>query len=85
VHDTLHRGGNVIIPTFALERSQEILYFLREGIDRGRLPPTLPVFLDSPMAISATEIMRRHPECFDDEARRASTDADPFVPPSIRL
>ena len=65
VHDTLQRGGNVIIPTFALERSQEILFFLREGVERGRLPASLPVFLDSPMAISATEIMRRHPECFD--------------------
>ena len=67
VHDTLQRGGNVIIPTFALERSQEILFFLREGVERGRLPASLPVFLDSPMAISATEIMRRHAECFDAE------------------
>ena len=47
------------------------LFFLREGIDRGRLPQSLPVFLDSPMAISATEIMRRHPECFDEDARHA--------------
>ena len=50
---------NVVIPTFALERSQEILFFLREGVESGRLPKTMPVFLDSPMAISATEIFRR--------------------------
>lgn len=65
--DTLDRGGNVIIPTFALERTQEIIYYLREGIEKRLLPRYLPVFLDSPMAISATEIFRRHPECFDPE------------------
>ncbi len=63
--DTFHKGGNVIIPTFALERAQEILYYLREGVEQGVLPAAMQVFLDSPMAISATEIFRRHPECFD--------------------
>lgn len=81
---TFARGGNVIIPTFALERSQELLYFLREGVTRGRLPQGMPVYLDSPMAISATEIMRRHPECFDDEARRELEEHDPFAPPGLR-
>lgn len=65
IEDTFGRGGNVIIPTFALERAQEILFHLREGVESGRLSRNLPVFLDSPMAISATEIFRRHPECFD--------------------
>ncbi len=85
VDQTLRRGGNVIIPTFALERSQEVLYFLREGVENGRLPRNLPVFLDSPMAISATEIMRRHVECFDEEARRALASGDPFAPPGLRF
>jgi metallo-beta-lactamase family protein len=62
---TLARGGNVIIPTFALERAQEILYVLHQGLERSRLPPAVQVFLDSPMAISATEIFARHPECLD--------------------
>jgi len=57
------RGGNVIIPTFALERAQEIIYVLHDGVERSRLPPALQVFLDSPMAISATEIFERHSEC----------------------
>ena len=65
INDTFHRGGNVIIPSFALERSQEILYFLREGINDGVLPGSIQVFLDSPMAISATEIFRRHMECLN--------------------
>lgn len=81
---TLTAGGNSIIPTFALERTQEILYYLRQGIERGGLPRTLPVFLDSPMAISATEIMRRHPEGYDEQARRAFATGDPFDLPGLR-
>jgi len=64
------RGGNVIIPTFALERAQEILYILHQGVERSRLPPAVQVFLDSPMAISATEIFERHSECLDPKAAR---------------
>jgi metallo-beta-lactamase family protein len=64
ITDTFGRGGNVIIPTFALERAQEILYALREGIENSRLPPAMAVFLDSPMAIHATEIYERHPDSY---------------------
>ena len=63
ITETFKRGGNVIIPTFALERAQELLYFLNEGITHGRLAKSTQVYLDLPMAISATEIFRRHPEC----------------------
>jgi len=65
INETIGRGGNVIIPTFAMERAQEILYFLREGLNNGGIKHFTNVFLDSPMAISATEIFRRHPECYD--------------------
>ena len=79
IEDTFRRGGNVVIPTFALERAQELLYYLREGIDRGQLPRSMQVFLDSPMAISATEIFRRHPECYDAEtAALFRNGQDPF-------
>ena len=64
IHETFNRGGNVIIPTFALERAQELLYFLREGVEKQLLPASIQVFLDSPMAISATEIFERHPDCY---------------------
>ncbi len=84
--DTLDRGGNVIIPTFALERAQEILYFLREGIEQRKIPRYLPVFLDSPMAISATEIFRRHPECYDREACAIFREGnDPFALPELHF
>ncbi|HER63675.1 MAG TPA: MBL fold metallo-hydrolase [Desulfobacteraceae bacterium] len=86
ISTTLARGGNVLIPSFALERTQEILYHLREGIDDGRLPETLQVFLDSPMAISATQIFRRHPECYDVEAMQIfRTGKDPFSLPGLHF
>jgi len=68
IQATAARGGNVVIPSFALERSQEILYCLRAAIASGALPAQLPVYVDSPMAISAIEVYRRHPECYDAEA-----------------
>jgi len=86
IADTFERGGNVLIPTFALERAQEILFFLRKGIAAGKLPRTTPVFLDSPMAISATEIFRNHPECYDQEAARLFAEGhDPFQLPELRF
>jgi len=86
IRDTVERGGNVIIPTFALERAQEILYFLREGAERGSLPEGLQVFLDSPMAISATEIFGRHPECYDPEtAELFRQGRDPFALPGLHF
>jgi len=86
ITETLARGGNVVIPTFALERTQEILFTLREGIEQERLPRNLPVFLDSPMAISATEIFRRHHECYDDATREQfKGKRDPFALPGLRF
>ena len=79
VADTFQRGGNVIIPTFALERAQELLYFLRAGIEQSRLLNATQVYLDSPMAVSATEIFERHPECYDDKTAAMFRDGhDPF-------
>jgi metallo-beta-lactamase family protein len=86
IADTFQRGGNVIIPTFALERAQELLYFLREGVESRRLPEATPVFLDSPMAISATQIFKRHPECYDAETGELFRGGhDPFHLPGLRL
>jgi len=86
INKTVNRGGNIIIPSFALERAQELLYYLREGIENGSLPSYLPVFLDSPMAISATQIFQRHPECFDKETCETfESGQDPFVFPSLRF
>ena len=86
INATLGRGGNVLIPTFALERTQDLLFCLREGIGQGILPAHLPVFLDSPMAISATEIFRRHPECYSPEmARLLAAGVDPLDVPDLHM
>ena len=67
INDTVERGGNIIIPSFAVERSQELLYFLNELLVERRIPPLL-VFLDSPMAIRVTQVFKNHPDLFDEEA-----------------
>lgn len=86
IRDAQERGGNVIIPTFALERAQELLFFLREGMERKEIPDTLHVFLDSPMAISATQIFRRHPEAMrTDIERMLNSGQDPFKLPNLRF
>ncbi len=86
ITDTFKRGGNVIIPTFALERAQELLYFLREGVENNRLPRAIQVFLDSPMAISATEIFERHPECYEPETAELFREGrDPFHLPGLHF
>lgn len=85
IRETCARRGNVIIPTFALERTQEILYYLHQGIRSGLLPANLRVFLDSPMAISATEIFRRHPECFDLDFIAELEHGDPFDMPGLHF
>jgi metallo-beta-lactamase family protein len=86
VEDTFRRGGNVVIPTFALERAQELLYVLREGVDSGRLPRLMQVFLDSPMAISATEIYQHHPECYEASVGEAFREGrDPFTLPGLHF
>lgn len=59
-------GGNVIIPAFAVGRTQELLYYLRDIFEKTDLD--MPVYVDSPLATRATEVYRQHPEAFDDEA-----------------
>ncbi|MDD4952211.1 MAG: MBL fold metallo-hydrolase, partial [Desulfovibrionaceae bacterium] len=58
-------GEKVVIPAFAVERSQQIIYSLFLLSKQGRLPKDMPVYLDSPLAIRATEIFKRHPEFYD--------------------
>lgn len=63
------RKGRVVIPAFSVGRTQNLVYHLNRLMSRGDLA-TVPVFVDSPLAVDATEIYRRHPECYDEEMRR---------------
>ncbi len=67
VQSTAARGGKLVIPTFAIERAQELMYFFGRLVAAKQLP-AMPVFLDSPMAVDVTEIFRRHQKMFDRDA-----------------
>jgi metallo-beta-lactamase family protein len=66
---TVRRGGKVIIPAFAVGRTQELAYNFHKMIDAGELP-RIPIFVDSPLAVNASEIFKAHEECFDEETRQ---------------
>ena len=75
VHHTVTRGGKVIIPAFAVGRTQTLVYYLHRMFDHGDIPG-IPIFVDSPLAVSVTDIFRQHPECFDRETQ-AFMETDP--------
>jgi len=79
VRETAKRGGKVIIPAFAVGRTQTLVYILHKLFDQNRIPD-IPIFVDSPLACKATDIYRIHPECFDRETRRVflRDEEDPF-------
>ncbi|MCE1159453.1 MAG: MBL fold metallo-hydrolase [Spirochaetia bacterium] len=72
VRSTAEAGGKVIIPAFAVERTQELVFTLHLLLDQGRIPD-IPIWVDSPMAVDATGIFRIHPECYDKETHEAFT------------
>ncbi|MCK4548310.1 MAG: MBL fold metallo-hydrolase [Candidatus Eisenbacteria sp.] len=83
VNRTAARGGKVIIPSFALERTQEILHCLRRLFDKRQIPE-IPVYVDSPLAVNVTEIFRIHSEYFDQETMEMlANDQNPFQFPHL--
>ncbi len=70
-----NHNGNIIIPAFAVERTQEIIYVLGKLFKEGQIP-SIPVYIDSPLAISATEIFRNNEQLFDKEARQILLSGD---------
>jgi metallo-beta-lactamase family protein len=80
IRETIEGGGNVLIPSFAMERAQELLYVIYDAWRAGRIPKHTHVYLDSPMAIDATRIFTRHPDCYDAHAlEMARTGGNPFA------
>jgi metallo-beta-lactamase family protein len=85
INTTVKRGGKIVIPSFALERSQEILYYLNKFLLEGRIP-RLTVFVDSPMAVEVTGVFERHPELFDEEMKKLlRQQKSPFDFPGLKL
>jgi len=75
VVETFQRGGKVIVPAFAVGRTQELVYALHRLMVARKLP-SLPIFVDSPLALNVTEVFRMHPECFDGETRQFMSGGD---------
>jgi metallo-beta-lactamase family protein len=85
VNSTYRVGVNIVIPSFALQRTQEVLYYLNKLLLEDRIPHLL-VFLDSPMAVSITEVYKRHSELFDREMTRLlHHNKSPFDFPGLKM
>lgn len=70
VRTAIDRKGKIIIPSFAIERTQELVYYLHKLVDKKKIPP-VPIYVDSPMAVNATSIFRVHPECYDEKTHES--------------
>lgn len=84
IQDTVLAGGNIVVPVFAIERAQEMMFYLSELIRANRIP-RLPVFLDSPMATDVTAVFLRHPESLDPQTLELfRSGRSPFSFPGLR-
>ncbi|MEP6933494.1 MAG: MBL fold metallo-hydrolase RNA specificity domain-containing protein [Nitrospirota bacterium] len=71
LHARTHKS-KIIVPAFAVGRTQELVMRIKELVGEGRLDP-IPIYIDSPLATRATEVLRRHPECYDEETTKTFT------------
>ncbi|WP_420628330.1 MBL fold metallo-hydrolase RNA specificity domain-containing protein [Candidatus Leptofilum sp.] len=81
VNSTCKRSGKLIVPAFAVGRTQELVYRLHQLVEAQKIPHDLPIFVDSPLAIDATGIYRLHPEAYDEETHEflaGDRHGDPF-------
>ncbi len=86
VTEAISRGGALMIPSFSLERTQELIYDLNNLIDRKHLIPRVPIYLDSPLAINAISVYRKYPQYYDEEAKWLfQNDDDLFQFPSLKM
>ncbi len=85
VRRTVARNGRIIIPAFSVGRTQTIVFYLRQLFTSGELA-ALPVYIDSPLAVNATEIFRLHPECYDRDAREFNSQTGSILSgPNLRF
>ena len=69
INETYARKGKIIIPSFAVGRTQQVVFVLHQLTLEGKIPH-LPIFVDSPLSVNATEVFRLHPECFNEATYR---------------
>ena len=84
IHHAIVNRSKIIVPAFAVGRTQDLVMWIKDMVKEGRVPP-VPIYIDSPLALRATEVFRRHPECYDEETYRILTnEGDPFIAKYIR-
>lgn len=84
IQETYERGGKILIPTFALERTQEVVYALKRLENRNAIP-SMPVYVDSPLAVNITDVFRLHTEAFDQDFQQLMREeGDPFLLENIQ-
>ncbi|MFA6549938.1 MAG: MBL fold metallo-hydrolase [Candidatus Gracilibacteria bacterium] len=69
INKTAQKGGKILIPAFALERTQELIYYFNE-LSKNKAIPQIPIFVDSPLSVKLSDVFKAHPECFDEETRK---------------
>jgi metallo-beta-lactamase family protein len=85
VNKTHAAGGNIIVPSFSIERAQEVMYYMNELLMEDRIPHIM-TFLDSPMAVKVTEVFKKHPELYDAEMTKLMTQNEsPFTFKGLKL
>ncbi|MDH4203738.1 MAG: MBL fold metallo-hydrolase [Phycisphaerae bacterium] len=85
VNKTYAAGGNIIVPSFSIERAQEVMYYMNELLMEDRVPHIM-TFLDSPMAVRVTEVFKKHPELYDTEMTKLMTQNEsPFTYSGLKL
>ncbi len=85
INSTVEAGGNIVVPSFAIERAQEVLYHINNLLIEDRIPH-LMVFVDSPMAVNVTEVFKDHPDLFDEEMTEIVRQGrSPFDFPSLHM
>ena len=85
INRTVQRGGKIIIPSFAFERTQELIYSIHLLLDKGEIPKNLPIFVDSPLATHLTDIFKQHIELYDEEIRENfKLGHNPFDPTQLK-
>ena len=85
INDTISAGGNIVIPTFAIERAQELMYHLSRLVRENKIP-FIKIFLDSPMAVDVTDVFRKHRDYLDEETLGMFADGEPpFRFPGLKL
>lgn len=86
IKETMSRGGNLVIPSFALERTQDLLYDMYTLYKNGELDPSIDIYIDSPLAVTATKIFQQNTQFYDEESKEILNRGEhPLILPNLKF